>query len=225
MRWLATEKFQEIVIHHNKEINRVAIVGGSPTDPELSIIKRLYPLAHIDFYGIEALDGADSYFLDLNQPFLPQKTYDLVHCAHVVEHLWDVKQAIHNLLGLVQPKGLVWINCPASCRAHGSPDYYVAGYQPTLIAKLAVSLGAKVLESGQFGSRRSYVYEHFVMRWPDRREYESPIRFMTSGQGSRVKALLRWARYLHQRVLATFFSSEPISDPLFSTQTYVALTK
>lgn len=225
MRWIATEKFIHEVQNIQGEIRRIAVVGGSQHDLEVDFLMRTYPSVEIDFFGVENPGDVAFKYLDLNEPYSCGESYDLVQCAHVLEHIWDVKQGIMNLMSLVRPGGLVWINCPASSQAHGSPHYFSAGYQPKLISNLAESAGALVLSSGQFGSRRSYFYEHAIFRWPSQKELENPLLNMTDGRGGKIRALLRWIKYLPQRVIAAFYSSEISHDPKFATQTFVALTK
>ena len=225
MRWVATSKFIDFIQCLEAQPKRVVVVGGGLNDPEVVYLQRNFPEVEIDFFGIEN-PGVDSFtYLDLNEPSEVTSEYDLVHCAHVLEHIWDVKQGISNLVALARPQGLIWINCPASAKAHGSPHYFSAGYQPRLISNLAELAGAKVMDLGQFGSRRSYIYEHTLMRWPNQGEFESPLLRMTAGSGGRIRAILRWIKYFPQRLLASFFSSQVSDNPQNATQTLVILKK
>ena len=66
----------------------------------------------------------------------PDNYFDLAICCQVLEHVWNISQAIHNISRLVKISGHVWINVPSSNMKHASPHYYSAGYQSEMIAKL-----------------------------------------------------------------------------------------
>lgn len=225
MRWIATEEFVTLIQSLKDKPTSMAVVGGGVNDPEVEHIIDTYPDIELVYFGIEDPGVKIFNFLDLNKDTKPLKTYDLVHCAHVFEHIWDVKQGVANLIALTKPNGIIWINCPASTQAHGSPEYYSAGYQPELISNLAVSLGARVVKTETLGCRRSYFYEHTLMRWPSRKEFMNPLIFSTEGRGGVVRAIFRWIKYFPQRLLASFFSKTVIKEPKYATQTIVVLTK
>ncbi len=84
-------------------------------------------------YGAKFDSRVKTELFDLNISQSVDKNYDLVLCSQVLEHFYDVKQAIQNLAKLVRQGGLLWIACPASNYAHGSPKYFSAGYTPGLI--------------------------------------------------------------------------------------------
>lgn len=225
VRWLVAREFQRIVESMIRFPDSVAVVGGTLNDPEIQWIRQRFPRAKLTFLGVEEIPNVDFEYFDLNFKQEIERNFDLVHCAQVIEHVWDVKQAVENLLEISSEKGLVWINCPTSCHAHASPHYFSAGYQAELICKLSMSLGASVCDSGQIGSPRSYFYEHTLRRWPDENEYRNPILFMTPGRGGFTRAIFRWLKYLPQRVLAAIYSSKVTQSPDFATQSWVALSK
>ena len=81
-----------------------------------------------------------------------------------------------------------------------------------------------MISSGRIGSDRGYFYEHTLRRWPDQNEYQAPIRCMTKGHGSRLFAVLRWLKYLPQRLRASAHSAEVTDGMQTATQTFVLLT-
>lgn len=225
MRWLVFQDFIRVFEDNKKAFTKIAVIGGGPNDPEIDWLINKQPQIQISYFGISEIKGSNFTYCDLNLPIedtVSQK-FDLVHCAQVFEHLWDIKQALANLANLVSNDGLIWINCPASCRAHGSPKYFSAGYQPELIANLGKIWGLEVVEAYSIGSRRAYFYEHSLGRWPDQNEYDHPILFMTNGRGGRLRSVLRWVKYLPERLLAFYFSKKILNSPDFSTQTVVIL--
>ena len=227
MRWSVTEIFKDLVVPYLPEIQSVAIVGGSPRDPEVQWLRSAQPSCQFHYFGVAELTDVRVITLDLNETtWTPEvedfaHSIDLVHCAHVLEHVWDVRTACENLLNLLRPDGLAWINCPASSMAHGSPAYYSAGYQPELLTQLLEQAGATTVSSGRVGSPRSYFYEHTLRRWPDQSEFESPLLHMSSGRGGKLRGAARWAKYFPERLAAQCISKAPGDDPRTATQTYV----
>lgn len=224
MRWVVAAEFERLIGPQLEGLRRVAVVGGSSADLEIQWLKSVRPDLAIEYFGLGSY-GEDAFtFCDLNVALAGQpRAFDLVHCAQVLEHTWNVQQALRNLIGLVKPGGLLWVNCPASCHAHGSPEYFSAGYQPELIVALARACGCTVVHAQRIGSRRSYFYEHTLARWPDRAEYERPILRMTLGRGGRMRAILRWVKYLPGRVAAQSMSAMQTDDVNVATQTLVLL--
>lgn len=226
MRWLVTEQFQALIASQKNEIRCVAVVGGGSGDPEVAWMIRDYPDVSFHYFGVAAAGDLPFTFLDLNQAeSAPLAQFDLVHCAQVLEHVWDVKQAIANLSRLARPGGLIWLNCPASCLPHGSPYYFAAGYQPEMLTALGELSGCSALHTQRVGSPRAYFYEHMLRRWPSRAEYESPLRRMSEGRAGAIRAAARWMKYLPGRVMAALLSGEPSDDQSYATQTIVLLRK
>lgn len=225
MRWLVFQDFIRVFEQSEKVVETVAVVGGGPNDPEVDWLIHNHPQTQIRYFGIAEIADLNFTYFDANLPIqtIGLQKFDLVHCAQVFEHLWDIKQALTNLSSLVSDGGFIWINCPASCRAHGSPDFFSAGYQPHLIEKLGADQGLEVVKSYSIGSRRAYFYEHSLGRWPDQKEHDFPLFFMSGGKGGTLRSIFRWVKYFPQRILASFFSGEIVNSPDFSTQTVVVL--
>jgi hypothetical protein len=223
MRWVATREFVKAVTPNLPMIQSVAVVGGSVDDPEIAWLLRQPGERTVHVYGHDVTDGLNSTKIDLNVPLYAHSTqqFDLVHCAHVLEHIWDVRTGMSNLLNLARPGGIVCVNAPACCHAHGSPGYYAAGFQALRLSQLAASLGGIVPLADQCGSRRSYFYEHTLRRWPERREYEAPLYRMSSGRGGRGRAMLRWVKYLPGRLRAAAQSPRESADPSVAVQSWI----
>lgn len=172
----------EVVLRFRSEVGtvlrdaaEVALVGGSPNDPEL---RDLPEGSTVDYYGIEDTVGNSRFhYLDLNvfDGALPGR-YDLVISSQVLEHLWNVQAAIENLTSMIRPGGLIWLACPASNFPHGSPEYYSAGYTPELLSRLLSAEGLQILSAGCLGSQRAYVWTHALRHWPSDQELAHPVR-------------------------------------------------
>lgn len=213
MRWEIVKKFNNSISPFSAKIKNVAVVGGTSREPELEFLNNASS-ASISILGIEPDPDCSNFtFLDLNLPMsITTKKFDLVICSQVLEHLWDVKQGIQNLVSLTEPGGLIWIGCPASNYAHGSPDYYSAGYQPELIKRHLEDQDVKILELGVLGSKRYYYMTHVLQIWGSRREHSFPL---ASG----------FSRFFPLQILGRFISTlkspKMVANAKFATETYV----
>ena len=165
---------------------RVAIVGGSSDEPELLILKEMIKELKVDLFGIDE----KSTYLDLNQPISEKLisyfgVFDLILCNQVLEHVYDVNQAIDNLAKLSKVDGFIWITCPSSNLKHGSPDYFSAGYQSDLVSELFNKFYVSSIQKGEVGSKRLYLMTHKQRHWPSWKVLKNPFL-----RGSEVKSLL-----------------------------------
>jgi len=231
MRWVVTDEFERLVYPLMGNINKVAIVGGSAGDPEMRWLKINKPSVQFYYFGIEPAsiemdEGGGWTYLDLNQDQGDQVyKYDLVFCAQVLEHVWDVKQALRNLVSLSAPGRFIFINCPASCRSHGSPDYYSAGYQPQALINLLTNMDVEPLFSGVIGSSRAYCFEHQLRQWPEKNQYYHPLGLHLSSQKNFIHAIVLWIRHLPQNIVAMTKKSKPNSNIDTAIQSYVLARK
>ena len=182
----------------NVDIIKVAIAGGSIQEPEIDVLKEIHGNFELKIFNIDI----DSIYLDLNFP-IPNELeqylnyFDLVICNQVLEHLFDVKQALENLAFFTKPNCYLWVNCPSSNQKHGSPYYFSAGYQSGLIEELLDRLNFTTQIKGEIGSQRLYNMTHKQQYWPSKKILNNPFL-----RGSEVKSLL-----FPLKVLKHFFKS------------------
>lgn len=212
MRWHIVEIFGNLISQVSESLDSIALVGGHIFEPELEVLK-YKDLTH---YGVEFDSRVKTELFDLNISQIVDKNYDLVLCSQVLEHVYDVKQAIENLAKLVRQGGFLWIACPASNYAHGSPEYFSAGYTPELITNLLPLEDFEVIFAEKYGSERMYFYTHTLQRWPTQREYKFPLRF-------------KFSRYFFRdffwRIIALFKSPKFDSELHHATETVVFARK
>jgi SAM-dependent methyltransferase len=212
MRWHIVEIFGNLISQVSESLDSIALVGGHIFEPELEVLK-YKDLTH---YGVEFDSRVKTELFDLNISQIVDKNYDLVLCSQVLEHVYDVKQAIENLAKLVREGGFLWIACPASNYAHGSPEYFSAGYTPELITNLLPLEDFEVIFAEKYGSERMYFYTHTLQRWPTQREYKFPLRF-------------KFSRYFFRdffwRIIALFKSPKFDSELHHATETVVFARK
>ncbi len=212
MRWQIVEIFGNLISQVSESLDSIALVGGHIFEPELEVLK-YKDLTH---YGVEFDSRVKTELFDLNISQIVDKNYDLVLCSQVLEHVYDVKQAIENLAKLVRQGGFLWIACPASNYAHGSPEYFSAGYTPELITNLLPLEDFEVIFAEKYGSERMYFYTHTLQRWPTQQEYKFPLRF-------------KFSRYFFRdffwRIIALFKSPKFDSELHHATETVVFARK
>jgi hypothetical protein len=211
-------------IHSNKiKPTKIAVVGGSSNDPEVFAINQSFPSAQFFYFGIDNSEKDSNFtYLDLNQDteeIFDQ--YDLVLCSQVLEHLWDLSNGFSLLIKLVSSDGYLWINCPASNMAHGSPEYYSAGYSPEYLKLNLEGRGQEVLMSGCIGSKRQYFMTHLLKSWPTRQEHAHPVFGYRFQPGTPQGIVWKFIRELPGRLVACMFSKKLRSDIGYATESYV----
>ncbi len=204
-----------------EEITSLAVVGGSSTEPELLALRNKFPKLNYQLYGIENAEGKENFeYLDLNALNMITENYDLVICNQVIEHIWNLNQALMTLRNLVRPGGYIWINCPASNMAHGSPEYYSAGYTPDLLIKMNENLDVTCLRAGTLGSKRLYFFTHALKYWPSAFELRHPILSFRPLRSYGRKVISKSFIALLGRIYATSFSNKISTEIDCATETY-----
>jgi 2-polyprenyl-3-methyl-5-hydroxy-6-metoxy-1,4-benzoquinol methylase len=219
MREVIVSNFINSIDPYLNSIKKVAIVGGSRNEPEIIELEKSKKIV-VHTYGI---DKDNDIFFDLNVQNEIKNKYDLVLCSQVFEHIYDLKNAIANLVSLLNQESLLWVACPASNRSHGSPNYYSAGYQPELIINLSRDFNLEVLIFGKLGSKRLYFMTHALRVWPNQKELRHPILKydFTRFSGSKLKNILRFFRDFPGRLYASSLTAEVNDQVEFSTETFV----
>ena len=154
MRLEILEIYKVALREIDRPIVSLGLVGGHIKEPELAVTD----YEQVTFYGIQDNEGVHTQDFDLNQFQTISERHDLVLCSQVLEHVYDVKQAIENLAKLVRKGGYLWIACPASNYAHGSPEYFSAGYTPELITNLLAPLDFEIILAEKYRSKRMHFY-------------------------------------------------------------------
>ncbi|CAN2171217.1 Methyltransferase domain containing protein [Candidatus Nanopelagicaceae bacterium] len=223
MRNLVVEEFQNWVVTSNPDISTVAVVGGTSADPEIAVVKRHFPEATIHFLGIDNSRNDSNYLdLDLNSaPIMNVAKFDLVINSQVLEHVWNLANAFENLANLTKPDGFLWVNCPASNMAHGSPAYYSAGYTDGYIAENLKYRNFEILISKTIGSKRNYFMTHILRHWPAEAELKHPVLNYNFQPGSFLGVIRKYLRDLPGRLLSVAFSNRVVHSIDYATESVV----
>jgi SAM-dependent methyltransferase len=217
MRFEVLRVFEQVIQPYKANIRKVAVIGGSESEPELTYISAI-PDVQIKFLGVEKMpqDLGDFISLDLNERTSVNQEFDLILCSQVLEHIWNHSQAFENFYRLLNPDGLIWIGCPASNIAHGSPDYFSAGFTPDYISENLKSRKFEILHQQSIGSKRYYFLTHALQIWGSEKMHRYPVFFGFSKYYPREFLL---------RFYAFFLSKKVRYDLKFATETIVFARK
>ena len=205
------------------KISSIAVVGGSSNEPELLELLKIYPEAAVYFLGI-AQGPQDIPFieLDLNESSGLDQSFDIVICAQVLEHIWNLGNCMKNLSALVnQQHGLIWINCPASNLVHGSPEYFSAGYSHEMISKNLENHQFEIILANSIGSRRLYFFTHTLQYWPTKFELAHPLLTYRPLRSNGRRLIPETFLGFFGRLYALFLSNKKLSKSQFDTETFV----
>lgn len=221
MRWVAVEIFENLLAQNNLHINKIAIVGGSSMDPEVAILREAYPDSEINYFGVDNYGQELNWdTLDLNQISSVDKKHNLVVCCQVLEHVWNQSAAFENIRSLTMIDGLVWINCPASNIAHGSPEYFSAGYSPDYLATNMINNGFELLAKGAIGSKRNYFATHLLRLWATPLEHAKPLLGYRVPKPITKGKLFELVKRVPGRIMMRAWKPTISNDIDFATESY-----
>lgn len=223
MRFQVTKVLEFWLKANKPQISRVAIVGGSSRDPELAILRNLYPFAKIEYFGIENTHKDIKFQkFDLNvQKHFSEIKFDFVICSQVLEHLWNHENAFAALSNMTETGGFLWINVPASNFPHGSPYYFSAGFSSEYIAKNLSCRNFSICINKNIGSKRYYFMTHILREWVTEEEHNHPVSGYKFKPGTFLGVTRKYLFELPGRVLSLFFSKEITESIEFATESVV----
>lgn len=148
------------------QLPKVAVVSGSPGDPELKILS----YENLDILDYDAC--SDSYNLDRDwstaDNFMTKggahRCYDFVLCNQVFEHIYSPFQGLKNVSFITRPGGYIWISIPTINCIHGEPYFYSAGYHPRFLHRLGKEAGLECVHIGAWGNKK-YLTAAVLGRW------------------------------------------------------------
>lgn len=163
--------YEEVIRSMSGKKIRVAVVGGSPKEPEVLLAQSLGYEVEVVTFGIEKSD----FLLDLNTyPIAAENSFDLVLVSQVLEHVWNIEGFFANIRSLMNTSSICWLSCPTSNRAHGFPNYFSAGYNEKFVAENSRKYGLVASRTGIVGSQRLYVMTHSLDTWPSEKAHTFP---------------------------------------------------
>lgn len=197
---------------------KIAIVGGSKSEPEIQALISLGFSVDVTIFGLDN----DNVYLDLNEYYLldKQKEFDLILCSQVLEHIWNHDSFFSNLIMLMSPSTYLWLGCPASNRVHASPDYFSAGFTVQYLRKNLEHRGLKIWASGMLGSKRNYLATHLLPVWLSQKGHQCPILFAFNGRTFIVRCFFSF-QYLGSNFFLSFKSPRILRSERFATETWI----
>jgi SAM-dependent methyltransferase len=161
-----------------KDSIKIGIVGGSRNEHELKVLDELRIKYELYILNIT---GETDYFLDLNSKtnILPSFKFDLVLCSQVLEHIWNIENAIKILKDLSKTDGYIYLNVPFSNMVHRDEisDFCTPGYSSSFLRKNFEHAGLSTINSVDFGTRRLYNSIHLLQIWLYAHELQFPLTF------------------------------------------------
>lgn len=199
-------------------VTKVAVIGGSGDEPEISLLRQLLPVFELYILGVDNL--ADTFFdLNTTNPSHSEK-YDLILCSQVLEHIWAHENAFVQFQKLLATDGHLWISCPASNRPHGSPDYFSAGFTSSFLVNHAEQVNLTVRGSGTFGSKRNYFAVHLLNNWLTPKGHQWPVLFCFEGK-KYWKQIVLTVRYFSIVIMLHFVSKKLTTSLRYSTESWL----
>ena len=197
---------------------RVGVVGGTKTEPEIRELSKFANNIEIQTIGIED----SNHYLDLNltKGITVAERFDLVLCSQVFEHVWNQRNAFDALFDVVAPGGILWVNAPASNRAHGSPDYFSAGFTNSYFEKNLNLVGFEVIDSGSIGTKRNYIATHLLPYWLSVNSHRFPLLYIRNNTGKFKNSML-FLRYFFILFRLQFTSKRIHNSGPYLTESWV----
>jgi SAM-dependent methyltransferase len=223
VRFEVTKLFASWLTSLNSQISVVAVVGGTSGDPEVGILKSLYPIAEIHYFGIDNPRNDRNFHglnLDADHADISIK-FDLVLCSQVLEHLWNLDNAFNELRALLNQGGYLWLNCPASNMAHGSPHYYSAGYAADYLVRNLEHRGFEIELAQNLGTKRYYFATHILRQWLTEDESKNPILKYNFQPGTFLGVARKYLREMPGRLLSLVYSNKVSTEIEFATESVV----
>ena len=199
---------------------RVAVLGGSPEEPEVLALTALVPSLEVKTYGIDRSDE----WLDLNvepdDQWSTSFTPHLILCSQVLEHVWNHETAFKWLSVLAPKGGYLWLAAPAANRPHGSPDYYSAGFTDSYLAQNLSWRQWNVLNSGTEGTQRLYKAALTTDLWLTQRGHKIPLAAVLALPPHRRMVPTTLRRFT-SAIRLLFTSTKVRSDVRYATESWV----
>lgn len=148
-RLMSLIHFDEFMSKREKRIEKIGIVSGQLSEPELRLIRGYEKVTLLEF-------DEDPDLFDLNKDWsLPEwssyhKVFDLVLCEQVLEHVLNPQRAVQNLAHLLKPGGLLHVTVPAINNSHGEPFYFYGGFPAATLEEFSNNAGLNVAECGSW---------------------------------------------------------------------------
>jgi hypothetical protein len=227
MRQVAMSILMNWIRLNQPEVKSIGVLGGSSKEPELLELLKVYPKSEVFFLGIERGVNENPFIeLDLNTSVDIDRFFDIVICAQVLEHVWNIDNCMRNLSKIVNPQsGLLWLNCPTSNMVHGSPDYFSAGYSPQMISKNLENYKFELILTDSIGSRRLYFFTHALQYWPTKFELAHPLLSYRPLRSYGRRFIPETFLGFFGRLYSLFLSNKKLSKSQYDTETFVLAKK
>jgi 2-polyprenyl-3-methyl-5-hydroxy-6-metoxy-1,4-benzoquinol methylase len=141
--------------------------------------------------------GVDFYVLDVEKAAI-DRTFDVVICSEVIEHLHDQAAAMRNLAAMTKPNGTLVVTCPTG-RMYATEAHFGHVRHPTReeLGRHAVAAGLRIV------SLRSWGWPLYkLLKWATNVNAEWSLRHFANGRYTKRAKLLSdglyWVNYANK---------------------------
>ena len=140
--------FERVI--HDLDFERVAVISGSASEPELAFIPGDCRVAFLNFE-----DDPELFDLDLDWSESRWRAYHDRYELVLCEHVRNPQRAVSNLRQLLRTGGMLHISAPALNGRHGLPNYYYAGLSPEILSHWVKNAGLVANSASSWGSSKA----------------------------------------------------------------------
>ncbi len=137
-------------------------------------------------YGIDIAKAATTslkrrcpsfHIFEARATSLPFKSdfFDIIVCSHVLEHETNEAAAVHDMIRVLKPGGMIFLGVPAI--AVGESELHARLYDPVAIQNLADTFHLEILRSRAYGSRPFQIIYHAISAIGARASTNKATRF------------------------------------------------
>lgn len=145
--------FHSFIAETPLRVDRVAVVSGSASEPELLFLKGM---PTVDFLSFN--DNPELFDLDKDWSGEAwarfRGSYDLVLCEQVLEHLANPRFALRNLSLLLARRGVLHVSVPSVNNYHGEPHYWYAGFATEALSSWMRDAGLDDIQAASWASKK-----------------------------------------------------------------------
>jgi SAM-dependent methyltransferase len=172
-RIMALLDFREWIVKH--DLRSEKLLATDDTDPELIYLPQKERITLE--YDIKTNRN------DLHTLNHQEKDFDFCVFNQTLEHLHTPVVAVSNIINHLRPGGYIYTSVPTVCVPHMTPIHFW-GMTPVGLACLFASFGMKIIETGQWGSRKYIEFLFWKRKWPDYRDMQDANGLIQNEEGN-----------------------------------------
>jgi SAM-dependent methyltransferase len=225
-RCVCLKSFYQFIVNCDLDLSKIKIgyIGNkSQPDFEIQVLKALGANAK-NIYSLGIGHDVD-FLIDLDlEQWSYKKSFDILIVSNVFEHLWNLDNALSNIVSMVNTGSYIYIIGPTYNFYHESPRFYSSGFDYNYFKNNLELKNCKTIVAMRIGSKRLYSMQHLLRSWPTSRGHSFPLLFAFD----EVKFPYRGYLYIKNFIsifLSSFKSAQMIESPHFCTGMLIILKR